>query len=107
MGEWVGDKLPNIPNRTDPPGVMARTVSGILAGASIARLNGKSRLRGAMVGAAAAFIGTYAAYHARRWAGQRYGLPDPLVGMAEDALAFGSGSVLVRLSQPSAPPASR
>ena len=82
-GEMAGDKTPWIPPRSDPPALAGRVISGALAG----RLVGGAP--GARLGAATAAAGTYASERARALLGQRLGMPDPVLGVAEDALVIG------------------
>lgn len=82
-GEMAGDKTPWIPPRSDPPALAGRVISGALAG----RLVGGAR--GARLGAATAAAGTYASERARALLGQRLGISDPVLAVAEDALVLG------------------
>jgi uncharacterized membrane protein len=82
-GEMASDKTPWIPPRSDPAALAGRVISGALAG----RLVGGAR--GARLGAATAAAGTYASERARALLGERLGIPDPLLGVAEDALVIG------------------
>ena len=94
-GELVGDKLPFIPSRLDPGPLAGRMASGAVTGATIARLGHRSAGAGALLGAASAVAGAFAAFHARRALGEKTGLPDPLVALGEDALVLAVGSRLV------------
>lgn len=87
-GEIVGDKLPKTPPRTAPALLLARLLSGGLSGAALCLAAGKPSVTGAAVGALA---GTFAFYHLRRSLDRATGLPDPLIAVAEDALAYGGG----------------
>ncbi|MBC8102656.1 MAG: DUF4126 family protein [Cytophagales bacterium] len=97
-GELIGDKLPAAPNRTDPPSVIFRTLSGASVGAALCdQESGKgARVVGALLGAAGAIAGTYAMFYLRRTASRRTPLPDWVLGIAEDAAAFGIGLTLLR-----------
>jgi uncharacterized membrane protein len=85
LGEYIVDKLPNTPARTQPLGLAARALSAGLTGASIAP---DERLLGAVcaIGAAmsTAFLG--AAY---RHACAERRFPPIASALAEDALAIG------------------
>jgi uncharacterized membrane protein len=85
-GEMAGDKTPWIPPRSDPAALAGRVISGALAG----RLVGGTR--GARVGAATAAASTYASERARALLGERLAIPDPVLGVAEDALVLGVAS---------------
>src|SRR5579864_1356735 len=50
--ELVADKLPSSPNRTAPPGLIARLFLGALCGEAIAVAGTQSMLTGALLGAA-------------------------------------------------------
>lgn len=89
--ELAADKLPVIPARIEPVGLVARLFSGALVGAGLSMLQNRSRLVGALLGGAAAVGAAYAVYHVRRELREGKGLPDPLVAVAEDALVLGLG----------------
>src|SRR5215207_5683874 len=81
-GELVGDKLPQTPSRTSPPALAARLGSGAAAGWLVAGAPG------AAVGSAAAGLSALAGERTRAALGARTGLPDPLIALAEDAVAI-------------------
>jgi uncharacterized membrane protein len=95
-GEIVADKLPWMPNRTDPPALIARAGSGAFVGATICRAKGRSAVTGALIGAAAAIAATFAGFHLRRAAVRDLGLPDTIVALVEDAVVVGAGTSLLR-----------
>jgi uncharacterized membrane protein len=80
--ELVADKLPGIPNRTDPLPLAGRVIAGGVIGAAIAAVAGRDRLRGAAVGAGAALIGAHLGFQLRRELALR--LPDTLAAVVED-----------------------
>jgi hypothetical protein len=41
-------------------------------------------------------VSTFGSYYLRQFAGRRFHLPDPLVGVVEDALVIGGGIGLLR-----------
>ena len=96
-GELVGDKLPGVPNRTDPPSLVGRAVAGALAGATVAQLDGRKRLAAAALGAGAAVAGAFVGFYARRWVVARTHWPDAVVALFEDALVVGVGRQLTHL----------
>jgi uncharacterized membrane protein len=98
-GEMAGDKSPWIPPRSDPAALAGRVVSGALAG----RLVGGAR--GARVGAATAAASTYASERARALLGERLGLPDPVLAVAEDAFVVGVASIGAGSAQHGSPEA--
>ena len=81
--ELVADKLPLIPNRTDPGPLLGRIVAGALVGVAIAAASGKDRARGAAVGAAAAFVGAHVSFIFRRELAEF--LPPTAAALVEDA----------------------
>jgi uncharacterized membrane protein len=89
-GELVGDKTPWVPARTDPPSLAGRTTSGALCGVVLAGPPG------AAVGALAAAGSTFASYRARRALGELTGLPDPVIGVAEDGVAIAAAALATR-----------
>ncbi len=96
-GEMAADKSPWIPARHDPPALAGRVISGALAGRQVAGA------RGARVGAAAAAATTYASERARQLLGQRLGVPDPVLALAEDALVLGTATAAAGAPDPPTP----
>lgn len=96
-GELVLDKLPQTPSRINPGPLAGRAVLGGVAGAAIAstRHGAGAYLVGIATGALGAIAGSYAGYHARNGIEEQTGLPDLVVGLGEDALAFALGWVTV------------
>jgi uncharacterized membrane protein len=86
-GELVMDKLPMTPSRLDPPGLTGRVLSASLAAAVLAR-SGHRRPIPAMVIASACAVAAAKVCHDARAALARH-VPDPVVAVAEDALAIG------------------
>ena len=95
-GEIVGDKLPMTPSRLAPGPLFGRFLFGALCGAALCAADGKRGEAGAVVGALSAVASAYGLYHLRQWADHKTGLPDPVVAVAEDALAYGGGRVILR-----------
>lgn len=91
-GEMVADKTPYVPSRIEPPSVAGRALMGALSGFAVAEWRGGSPLAGALVGSAAAVGSTFMAYEVRRRAGQRSGVPDPVLGLIEDVIVLAAGS---------------
>jgi uncharacterized membrane protein len=81
--ELAADKLPGIPNRTDPGPLVGRVVAGGLIGAAVAAVRGRDRAFGALVGAAAAFAGAHLSFQLRRELAEL--LPPALAALVEDA----------------------
>jgi uncharacterized membrane protein len=92
LGELVADKLPFMPNRTDPPGLAARFLSGALCGIAVAgRRNRRERIISALVAGAAAVGAAYVGNQYRK----RVKLPPLAAALIEDAVAVGSGAAVV------------
>jgi uncharacterized membrane protein len=89
-GELVVDKLPFVGPRIEPPQLAGRMAGGAFAGHRV------SGPQGAAAGAAAALGSAFATYHARRMLAERLSLPDPVVALAEDALALGCAALATR-----------
>jgi len=95
IGEVVGDKLPNTPNRIKPAGVTFRCLSGALAGASIYKASGNNAITGAIIGSVVAFGSTFGSYFLRKDVVNRTKVFDPMIGAMEDVLVIGAGAVIV------------
>lgn len=89
-GEFLADKLPFTPNRTNPSSVVVRCLSGALAGAGIFNAAGKKPLAGALLGAFAAGASTYASFYLRK-ALSGTGIGNVLSGVIEDAVVVSAG----------------
>lgn len=94
-GELAGDKVPDIPARTEPGPLLGRALSGGLVGYALSAAHRTSKGKGAMLGAAAAVVSAFAAFHARRALVESVGLPDPAVALAEDVLVVVGGRRLM------------
>jgi len=99
-GELIGDKLPNAPDRTGWPQISGRLASGALSGAALAQADGHLPEYGGLAGALGAAVGSFAFFHLRNWLTHEKDLPDPLVALAEDALAFGAGLLIINEPEP-------
>lgn len=94
-GELIADKLPFLPSRTKPPSLIVRGISGALSGAAVCSAKKKSVLAGILIGAGAAIGASFAAYELRKRAAKALHVPDPVIAVAEDALAVGSGLLVL------------
>src|ERR1044072_2004372 len=92
--EIILDKLPNTPNRTAPPGLIGRIVTGGLTGACVSLGGGKSALVGAGLGVLGGIVGCFGGYHARAWLVKSLRQPDFNIALIEDLVAIG-GSLLI------------
>ena len=89
LGEYIGDKLPQTPNRTSAGPLTARTVFGGLVGAIVATSLHVSLVAGIALGAIFAIAGAFLGFHLRRYLTQTLKLPDFPVALAEDAATVG------------------
>ncbi len=88
LGELVADKLPKTANRTDPPALIIRGISGAFAGAALSGRDRDDRIKGAILGGLAAIGASYGMYYLRGWLVKRSGVPDAVVAIGEDAVAL-------------------
>ena len=95
IGELIGDKLPQTPARTSPPGLISRIFFGAGSGAALTALAAAPLLLGAVVGATGAVVGAYLGYLVRRALTVRAGLPDLPIALLEDAIAVGGAFFIV------------
>lgn len=95
LGEMVADKLPFMPKRTEAPALVTRAISGAVSGAAICSSKKRSAIAGALLGAVGAVGATYGAYQLRKWAGERFEVPDAVIAIAEDALVAGCGMLVL------------
>ena len=96
VGEMIGDKTPFIPSRTAAGPLLGRALSGALVGSALYVSRRRPGFNGALLGAASALAGVYAADRLRSATTQGLGLPDPLFGLLEDALVLVGGNRLLR-----------
>jgi uncharacterized membrane protein len=86
LGEYVGDKLPQTPNRTDAPLLAARAFFGGGVGAIMSLTFAIPLLVGAVLGAVSAIAGAFLGFHLRRFLTSSGKLPDLPVALVEDAV---------------------
>jgi uncharacterized membrane protein len=91
-GELWGDKLKSAPDRIVLAGIVARVVSGGIAGAALAPK--RQRFLGAALGAGAAVAASYVTFNLRMAALRRYGQTP--TGLVEDALTVGTAQLVTR-----------
>ncbi|MDB5820356.1 MAG: putative rane protein [Rhizobacter sp.] len=91
VGEFVADKLPSTPDRTEAAGVIGRATTGAMSGAAL--VGGKSA-SAALAGAAGAIAATYLGHTIRGRLSKSLGKDWPVAG-AEDLLAFGGAFLVV------------
>lgn len=95
IGEVIFDKLPNTPNRTAPPGLIGRIVTGGFTGACVSLGGGRSALVGAGLGAIGGIVGCFAGYEARARIVESLRQPDFNIAMIEDLIAIGGSLFIV------------
>jgi uncharacterized membrane protein len=90
VGELLADKLPVAPPRTIPPALLFRALSGGYCGRAAADGSAGERLYGTLAGVLGAIAASYGGLVVRAAVVRLSRLPDPLVALAEDALAIGA-----------------
>ena len=93
--ELIADKLPSSPNRTAPPGLIARIFLGALCGEAIAVAGAQSIAIGALSGAAGGIAGAFGGYQVRTRLVKALKVPDFVIAILEDAVAIGAGLFIV------------
>lgn len=84
VGEYIGDKLPQTPNRTAPGPLIARLVFGGLVGAIAATGVDGSPVEGALLGVLGALVGAFLGYQLRKHLVQWSERPDWNLALLED-----------------------
>jgi uncharacterized membrane protein len=94
IGEMIADKLPFVPDRVKPGPLAGRALAGAFCGYVVfcARGGKRQAIRGALVGGAAALAAAWAGYQYRR----NSPLPAIASALIEDAVAAGTGAVVIR-----------
>lgn len=95
IAEIIFDKLPNTPNRTAPPGLTGRIVTGAFTGACVSLGGGRSAWAGLGLGVLGAFVGCFGGYQVRARLVKSLRLPDFNVAMVEDLIAIGGSLFIV------------
>ena len=95
LAELIADKLPRTPNRTSPPGLIARIVTGGFCGLCIALSADQGAMIGALLGSVGALTGTFAGYKARTGAVKALRVPDLYVALIEDLICIGASIFLL------------
>ena len=95
VAEIIGDKLPDTPDRTVAPQVMARVASGAFTGAVFSTANKDNVVKGILIGGATALAATFATFYARKYVSKNTFIKEPVTGAFEDAFAIESGILLL------------
>ena len=93
--ELIADKLPFIPNRTDPIALGGRILGGALSGAAICASGNQMVLPGVALGGLGAIAGAFAGFRVRRDLVRKRHFPDAVIALLEDALAVGGAFLIV------------
>jgi uncharacterized membrane protein len=94
--EITTDKLPNTPNRIIAPQIIARVISGALAGAVISTADKANIANGIVIGGATALAATYGTYYLRKFIDDSTFIKEPVTGVLEDALALTIGVLAMK-----------
>lgn len=97
LGEMAVDKSGLVPDRIAWGPLAGRSASGAFVGAALFSASGDPWAAGAALGSVAAVAGSYAGYNFRVLPHRRFGIPDLILGLIEDAIAVMAGSAAVRL----------
>src|SRR3954471_13110791 len=87
--ELIGDKLPRTPARTHVMPLVARLVTGAVAGGALSFSAGQWWPAGCALGALGSLTGTNGGYYARRAAARTLRIPDFFVALVEDLITIG------------------
>ena len=88
VGEYIGDKLPNTPNRTAPLPLISRLAFGGFVGAIIATSLRGSVVEGAVLAILGAALGTFGGYRVRHYLVHNHRWPDMPIALVEDVLTL-------------------
>jgi len=91
--EFVCDKLPFMPDRTEPASLIFRFISGAVCGAAIYKAEGQSSPLGAAIGGVTAVVSAHVCYNIRKKLVGDETASDTLVAVAEDALVITLGRI--------------
>jgi len=95
LAEIINDKLPATGSRLAPPALIARSITGALAGSALAIGASQSVLLAIVLGAVGALAGAFVGYQVRRQIVVGLKIPDFPVALLEDAIAIGCGLLIV------------
>ena len=95
VGEIIVDKLPSTPNRTAPPGLIARIVTGGFTGACVSLGGGRSAWVGAGLGVVGGIVGCFGGYQVRARLVKSLPQLDFIIAVVEDLIAIGGSLFIV------------
>jgi uncharacterized membrane protein len=95
LAEIINDKLPATGSRTAPPSLVIRSIMGALAGTALAIAASQSVLLGIVLGVLGALAGSFLGYEVRHRIVTGLKIPDFPIALVEDAIAIGSGLLIV------------
>ena len=93
--EVMFDKLPIAPNRTAPPGLITRIVTGGFTGACVSIGGGRSAFTGAGLGVIGGIVGCFGGYQVRARLVKFLRQPDFNIALLEDLIAIGGSLFMV------------
>ena len=96
--EYVGDKLPRTPSRTNLGPLLGRVLFGAVSGAALAVAGAQSLPVGAVLGGIGAVVGAHTGYQVRKRLVARLGVKDLYVALPEDLVAIGLAVLIVALA---------
>ena len=96
IGEYVGDLLPNAPNRTARGGLIARILTGSFSAACLLSAISLSWGMG-FIGAIGAVAGTFGGFYLRTRLTKRLSLKDFYLAIPEDLLAIGLAFAAIQM----------
>jgi uncharacterized membrane protein len=94
LGEYVVDLLPATPSRTAAFPLVARIISGLLTGASVAIAGGFLLWVGLLGGVMGAIAGAFGGHRARVGLVRALHVPDATIAIPEDVIALSLGLLL-------------
>lgn len=95
--ELVADQLPKTPSRKVPAQFITRVLTGAFSGATLMMPSGHW-LRGAVIGAVGAVLGTFGGAEARARLAKLFGKDQP-AALIEDVVAVGGALLIVALAR--------
>lgn len=99
VGEYAFDLLPNAPNRTATPALIARIITGSLTAACLLSATGQD-LRFFIVGGVAAICGAFVGFHLRVKLVRALSVADPFVAVAEDVISIALAVIAISVFLP-------